>query len=59
MEGNAMMIEPTLYNLYVTGCNVVNLMENDELILSKYKFNKKFRAELIKLNLPLRTLSLK
>jgi hypothetical protein len=44
-----MVIETTLYNLYVTGCNVVNLMENDELILSKHKFNKNFRAELIKL----------
>lgn len=47
--GSAMVIGTTLYNLYVTGCNVVNLMENDELILSEHKFNKNFRAELIKL----------
>jgi hypothetical protein len=46
---NIMVIGTTLYNLYVTGCNIVNLMENDQLILSEHKFNKNFRAELIKL----------
>jgi hypothetical protein len=30
-----MVIETTLFNLHVTGCNVGNFMVNDKLILSK------------------------